>query len=168
MEYRKTELLEVSEVMKIIDSAKEYLKKQGLDQWQDGYPNDMVIENDVKAGISYVWVENSEIFGTTALSFDGEVTYEEIHEGNWKSNQKYGVIHRMAVSEKAKGSGVAVQMMNDAEKICTQNKVYSIKVDTHENNKPMQRLLEKLGYEYCGIIYLENGDKRVAFEKLLK
>lgn len=58
--------------------------------------------------------------------------------------------------------------MNDAEKICTQNKVYSIKVDTHENNKPMQRLLEKLGYEYCGIIYLENGDKRVAFEKLLK
>ena len=43
--------------------------------------------------------------------------------------------------------------------------VPSIKVDTHENNIPMQSLLKKNGFEYCGVVYLEDGGKRVAFEK---
>jgi hypothetical protein len=31
----------------------------------------------------------------------------------------------------------------------------------------MRRMLEKHGFVYCGIIYLQNGDERVAYEKLL-
>ena len=54
-----------------------------------------------------------------------------------------------------------------AEEICRQNKVNSLKVDTHEENIPMQNLLKKNGFKYCGIIYLEDGGKRVAFEKTL-
>ena len=31
----------------------------------------------------------------------------------------------------------------------------------------MRNGLKKLGFTYCGIIYLENGDPRLAFQKLL-
>jgi hypothetical protein len=31
----------------------------------------------------------------------------------------------------------------------------------------MRRMLEKNGFVYCGIIYLESGDERVAYEKIV-
>ena len=46
-------------ILEIIEKAKIELKKLGLDQWQNGYPNREVIENDIKSGISYV-LENTE------------------------------------------------------------------------------------------------------------
>ena len=42
----------------------------------------------------------------------------------------------------------------------------SIKIDTHKENFVMRGLLEKNGFEYCGIILLEDGAERVAYEKL--
>jgi hypothetical protein len=30
----------------------------------------------------------------------------------------------------------------------------------------MQKLLSKLGYTYCGLIYLEDGAERIAFQKI--
>ena len=30
----------------------------------------------------------------------------------------------------------------------------------------MQHLLEKHGFSYCGIIYLANGDPRLAYQRL--
>ena len=43
----------------------------------------------------------------------------------------------------------------------------SIKVDTHEQNLSMQKLLRKNNFEHCGIIYLQDNSKRIAFEKIL-
>ena len=58
-------------------------------------------------------------------------------------------------------------LMGLADKICEVKKIPSIRVDTHEDNIGMQKLLEKCGFEKCGIIHLENGDPRVAYEKVL-
>ncbi|WP_159436164.1 hypothetical protein [Anaerosalibacter sp. Marseille-P3206] len=41
-------------------------------------------------------------------------------------------------------------------------------VESHKENIPMQNFLKKAGFQYCGIIYLENSDKRIAFEKIIK
>ena len=40
-------------------------------------------------------------------------------------------------------------------------------MDTHDDNLSMQRFLTKYGFNYCGTIYLENKEKRRAYEKLL-
>ena len=39
-------------------------------------------------------------------------------------------------------------------------------VDTHRDNAIMQHNIKKHGFTYCGIIYLANGDKRLAYQKL--
>ena len=31
----------------------------------------------------------------------------------------------------------------------------------------MQRMLAKTGFQYCGVIYLENGSERIAFELMV-
>lgn len=68
---------------------------------------------------------------------------------------------------KSKGQGLASEIIKEIEKMCLSRKIHSIRIDTHEDNKPMQRLIEKNGFKYCGIIYLNDKSKRLAFEKLI-
>jgi hypothetical protein len=30
----------------------------------------------------------------------------------------------------------------------------------------MQHLLDKNGFKYCGVVYLENGSERIAYQKV--
>ena len=164
---RYTKLEDIERVMEIIKQAQQYFKEKGINQWQNGYPNAKVIENDIKNGHSFVLIKNNEIVGTIAISFEGEATYNKIFEGAWKSNDNYAVIHRIAVDHQLKGIGLSSEMIKQTELMCNKKSVGSIKVDTHEDNQAMQRSLIKNGFDYCGVIYLADGGKRVAFEKCL-
>ena len=166
MKLRKSVNEDINNIMQIIDKAKEALKEQGIDQWQNGYPNADVIRNDILNNDSYVFIKNNEIVATSAVSFDGEKTYDKIYDGNWISNDEFAVIHRIAISNKYKGTGIASEIIKMIEAICLDKDVHSIKVDTHEFNIPMQKLLKKNDFKYCGVIYLEDKSKRVAFEKI--
>lgn len=162
---RKTRQEEINKVLNIIDEAKETLKKNNINQWQNGYPNKDVILNDIKKSESYVLDHDGEIIGTTALSFNGEKTYDKIYEGKWLSNGAYAVIHRIAVVKIEGLKGIGTEILKKSEEICLSKGIRNIKIDTHKDNKAMQGLLLKNNYEYCGVIYLEDGSKRIAFEK---
>ncbi len=165
MEFRKTIEEDIDYIMNIIKQAQEYFKEEGIDQWQNNYPNDEVINNDINNGESYVMLDGDDIVATTVISFAKEKSYENILDGKWITNGDYGVIHRIAVENTHKGKGLSHKIIKYAEEVCKQNNIHSIKVDTHEDNILMQSLLKKNGFEYCGIVYLEDGGKRVAFEK---
>ncbi len=165
MEFRKSTTNDIKDIVFIIKQAQEYFKENNIDQWQNGYPNEQVIINDIKSEESYVLVESGRILGTSFLSFRGEKNYDKIYEGKWITNGSYGVIHRIAVLEKEKGRGLAGYIIKSMEHICKQKNIESLKIDTHKSNKSMQKLLEKNGFRYCGVIYLEDGGERVAFEK---
>ncbi|MGZ5192977.1 MAG: N-acetyltransferase family protein, partial [Kaistella sp.] len=87
-------------------------------------------------------------------------------EGKWLSSGKYVVVHRVAVSEGFVGKGIATKLFTEIETVAKSNKVFSIKVDTNYDNPAMLRILEKLGYTYCGEVYFR-GSARRAFEKML-
>lgn len=165
MKFRKSLNSDIPQIMSIIKQAQAYFKEQGIDQWQNGYPNEEVINDDIKNEKSYVMIKDNEIVATTVISFDKELSYKNIIDGEWITNGDYCVIHRVAVDNTYKGLGLSHKIIKYTEEICLEKGVHSIKVDTHEENIPMQSLLKKNGFEYCGIIYLEDGGKRVSFEK---
>lgn len=167
MEFRRAEEADVCSIMKIIEQAQDYLREQGIDQWQNNYPNKETIWNDINNKISYVLLKDNVIIGTVALIFDGEKTYETIYDGKWVSNQEFAVIHRIAVDSDYKGLGLASVIINNIEQLCLAKNINSIRVDTHYDNKSMQQLLTKNKFQYCGIIYLEDKSKRMAYEKLV-
>ena len=39
-----------------------------------------------------------------------------------------------------------------------------LRIDTHEDNLPMQRSLERLGFVRCGKVYIERAGERIAFQ----
>ncbi len=167
MEFRKAVESDIDRIMEIIRQAQAYLKEQGINQWQNNYPNTETIKNDIDKGYGYVLLKEGEIVGTVSVSFDGEKTYEKIYDGKWISNFDYVVIHRIAIDRRFKGRGLASEIMKNIEEMSLKRNIHSIRIDTHEDNKPMQRLIEKNGFQYCGIIYLADKSKRLAFEKLI-
>ena len=167
MEFRKASFNDLPAIMEIIRQAKLYMSENNLDQWKDGYPDEQVIEDDVKKYRSYVLLQNGTLAGTAAVFFDEEKTYRQIFEGKWLTLGDYAVVHRVAMSSAYRNTGAAAVMMKYIEQLSLSKGVHSVKIDTHEDNFPMRKFLGKCGFQYCGIIYLENGDKRLAFEKTL-
>ena len=94
------------------------------------------------------------------MGVDIEPTYRHIEEGAWMEDSPYGVVHRIASSGTVKGVGAAC--INWAFAQCGH-----MRIDTHGDNLVMQRLLKKLGFTYCGVIYVEEDDyPRLAYEKV--
>ncbi len=167
MEFRSACKSDIDEIMDIIKIAQKHFKDNGIDQWQNNYPNHQVIEKDIENKSSYVLIEDEIVVGTVMLSFDGEETYSTIYEGEWLSHGEHAVIHRIAIDFNRKGTGLASNFMAEIEKLCKDKGINSIKVDTHRANIAMQRLLLKNGYKQCGIIYLKDKNERLGFEKLI-
>jgi len=160
MTIRKTTPADLDAVMEIYAYARAYMQESGNpNQWHDNHPPRTLIENDIKTGLSYVCEDESKIVAVFYFNVENEPTYNEI-DGHWLSDEPYGVVHRIARGPGAKGAGAACLEWCVARHA-------NIRIDTHRDNAAMLKLLEKLGYMYCGIIWLENGDERLAYQKLI-
>lgn len=161
-----TEQLDIA--MRIIEEGRSYLKAQGIDQWQNGYPNETGIQQDIAEGKGYFLTDGENCFAYLCIDFDGEPAYDNIN-GEWltKSNSNYMVIHRLAFDEQYRGKGLSSAVFRLAEQFCKEKDVKSIRADTDGDNKIMQHVMSKAGFTYCGTIYFAGSDK-VAYEKIVK
>lgn len=165
---RKSTKNDLTALMTIFNEARGTIAKLGINQWQDGYPQEEVISEDIENERSYLVEVDDKICAVFALFTDGEPTYDKIYNGSWLTGDNrddYIAIHRVAVSVAKRGSGISTAIIKYAEDFAKQNNKKSIRIDTHEGNVVMRRMLEKHGLAHCGIIYLANGDPRVAYEK---
>lgn len=160
MEIRKTTFDDLEAVMEIYANARKFMAENGNpNQWKTHKPQKELIIGDIEIGQSYVCCEEDKILGVFAFIHGEDPTYKVIYEGKWLSDGPYAVVHRIASSGEKKGTGTF--MMKWAEE-----QFPHIRIDTHRDNTVMQNMLNKLGYEYCGIIHLEDGDERMAFERV--
>ncbi len=166
MQIRKTEEKDISRIMPIIRQAQEYMRMQGIDQWQNGYPSEEVFQKDISDEMSYVVEEGERIIGTFAFAVMEEPTYNKIYRGEWMGSEVYGVIHRVAVDNEVKGMGIGGKIIEYVASKCKKQQINTIRIDTHRDNQSMQKMLVKNGFEKRGIIYLKDGAERIAFEKL--
>lgn len=156
---RKTELSDLLTVMGIYEEARKFMRESGNpNQWVNNYPDEKLIINDISKGNSYVCVEGEKIVGVFCFSLEPDPTYFNIYEGSWLNDKPYGVIHRIA--SLSHRNGVASYCLKWCFERCP-----NIRIDTHRDNKIMQNFLIKHGFTKCGIIYLENGAERLAYQK---
>ena len=170
MKLVKATIKEVPVIMRMIADAQHYLAELNIDQWQDGYPNEIQIKLDIKNSDSYLILNDEGVaIGTTVFTFKSEPTYQNIN-GGWITNNNaiYGVIHRLAVADAYRKRGLAKFVFDTCEELVQQHaSATSLRIDTHRQNLGMQGLLKKRDYTYCGVIFLDSGDDRLAFEKVL-
>ena len=170
MEITRAKSRNINELIDLFSEARETISRLGIDQWQNGYPSKEIIEEDIELNRLYVVMSDNKLCGTFVMINDGEPTYDHIFNGNWltgNDSTSYIAIHRVAIAVAARGQGISTKIINYAIEYAKSLSRDSLRIDTHEGNIVMRRMLEKHGFKYCGIIYLENGDARVAYEKTI-
>ncbi len=154
---RKAEVADLPQILEIYERARAFMRETGNPtQWQGGYPQREVLICDIQKGQLYVYETGGEIGCVFVFFIGDDPTYAHI-DGGWMSSEPYGVIHRVA------GSGRERGMFSKCFDFC-RSQTSHLRIDTHADNKVMQHTLEKSGFKKCGIIYLENGDPRIAYE----
>ena len=158
---RKATSADLQKIFDIYESARRFMSISGNpNQWGKTNPPRERTEADLIEDNLYVVDEDGDILAVFYYNFADDPTYKIIYDGSWLNDRPYGVIHRIAVSDAARGKGVSGICFDYAYGVCR-----NLKIDTHKNNIPMQRALAKHGFVKCGIIHLANGDERIAFQK---
>lgn len=161
----------------ILNHAKDFLRSQGLSQWQWGYPSRQNIERDTEAGELYVAYDEQtgEVLGSAMITLGGEPNYDNPLRGAWLTDSPnnyqatYACIHRVTCAPEHRGKGVATSLMTECERQAREAGKRSCRVETHPHNAGMRHIAEKMGYVHCCDI-ASNHDRlhgRVAYEKLL-
>ena len=102
------------------------------------------------------------------MLFDGEPTYSEIKGRGWLNENRYAVVHRIAVADESRRKGIAKEILFYTEELCRERGIADIRIDTHRDNLAMRSLLKKMGYAHCGRITLTSGAFREAYHKEVK
>ena len=168
LRFRKGLEADLDRVMELVADAQNWFRTQGIDQWQDGYPTRELILSDILGGENYIVEHNGAVVATFVASFAGEPTYAEIKGKGWLNENRYAVVHRIAVAGECRRRGIAKEILHYAEELSVEQGVDDIRIDTHRDNVAMRTLLKKLGYLHCGRITLTSGAFREAYHKRLK
>lgn len=176
-------------ILAVIAAAKQIMRASGnSQQWVGNYPSGDAIRADVERHGGYV-IEEVELSGATegltpqetktqeALSTNGsrreiiayfaflpspEPTYANIYDGTWADDTcPYYVLHRIA--SRADVHGIFEDIIR-----FSLSQTNNIRIDTHRDNLIMRHNITKHGFEYCGIIYLQNGDERLAYQRVVR
>jgi Cof subfamily protein (haloacid dehalogenase superfamily) len=160
---------DLPEVMRIIADAQSDFRARGIDQWQNGYPNEVAIRRDIARGESYVVTRGGQVVATAMITFAPDPNYAVIYGGEWllAAPKSYATIHRIAVDLGERGQGIAEWIVGQTERMCRKRGADSLRIDTHRDNRSMQRVAEKNGMTLCGIIHLADGAERLAYEKIM-
>ena len=158
MEIRKSTADDVPAILEIFWSAKAYMAAHGNPtQWGGGYPGEALLSADIQSGNLYVMCLDSTIEGVFALIPGEDPTYRYIENGAWHSSRPYATIHRLA--SRGTTRGIAKACFD----FCLERSSY-LRIDTHEDNRPMQQAVTRCGFQKCGTIYLTDGSPRIAFD----
>lgn len=144
-------------ILEIYANARSFMARTGNpSQWGTNHPPRAQTEEDIRTGRLYVITEGKAIHGVFFFTTEPDPTYAVIYDGAWHSAAPYGVIHRIAGDGNGGIVAAAVEFARTKERY--------IRIDTHRDNTVMQHTLAKNGFQYCGVIHLENGDPRLAFD----
>ncbi len=162
---------DIDAIMAIVKDAKASMKENHIDQWQGDYPQKEIFLEDISNGNCYV-VEEDSIIGVMCMflresELDNEDNYDYIEEGDWLNHDSYVVVHRSAILSKYKGKGYMQQMFEYAKEYALKHGINNLRVDTHKDNLPMRKAIKKYGFVECGVVYMYDQTKRLAFMKVI-
>ena len=158
MKIRKATLDDIDSLIKLYEHARqEMIKNNNPLQWGNTEPSTDKLISRIKDGNHYIVEKDGVFCGAFSAITGRDPTYTHI-VGKWLNDNPYITIHTIASNNKEKGVlKAAIDFGFTLEN--------TVRIDTHENNAIMKYLLEKYGFTYCGVIYLENSEPRHAYMK---
>ena len=160
---RKAEKQDLSRIYEIYEIARQFMRDNGNHaQWGEGDRPEELLEDDIQQGNLYVLEgDEAQIHAVFVFVEGPDPVYLHIEQGSWRSESEYAAVHRVASDGTVRG---VLGIIMDHCKA----QMPHLRIDTHEDNKVMQHVLEKYGFVRCGIVYMPDGNPRIAYELLEK
>ena len=159
LEIQQGQKCHLERIMELYARARKFMAEHGNPtQWPPTYPPRDLVERNIQEGHVFVCMAEGRIVAVFYYRIGEDPTYQVIKDGNWLNDGEYGVVHRITSDGSVRG----------AASFCLQwawEQCGNLRIDTHRDNVVMQNLLKKNGFEYCGIIYVNNGEERLAYQK---
>ena len=151
---------DLPEIFAIYARARDFMKETGNpNQWSDIWPPEDLVREDVRLGCSFVCEAAGRVEGVFMLQSGLEPSYAVLEDGTWQSDAPYHTIHRIAASGRVHG------VFSFCIRWCHARCGY-LRIDTHADNKVMQHLILKNGFRRAGIVHLDDGTDRIAYDLL--
>ena len=164
---RKANKTDLENIMLMYRSCVAGMIANGIDQWDESYPNAEVIMEDLIAQTYFVAIENNIIIAGINIDQNQDDTYLAI---DWEDKKtQFLVVHRLAVKVEFWNDGIGKSLMLFTENLVTEKGLNSIRLDTYSGNPKAMEFYRRLGYSELGTIDLKpDKDKYHCFEKIIK
>ena len=141
--------------------------ENGIDQWDDTYPNTEIISEDLNVGTYYVAEMDGTIIGGVNIDKNQDTTYLAL---DWEDiSDSFLVVHRLGVKKEFWNKKIGKDLMLFTEKLVIEKGMKSIRLDTYSGNPKAMEFYRRLGYTEIGTIDLKpNKEKYYCYEKIIK
>ncbi|MBL7932589.1 MAG: GNAT family N-acetyltransferase [Bacteroidia bacterium] len=166
MHLRLANISDIPQILKLVSEVVPFMNADGNLQWDNNYPNKEAFTRDIHLMKLWVAELDGNVAGVSAITTDQDPEYADV---GWDLNETAIVTHRLAVSPRYHGKGVAIALMKKAEEEAIRRGIKTLRIDTNSMNKATQNLFPKMGYVFSGEIGLSYrpGLRFFCYEKRL-
>jgi ribosomal protein S18 acetylase RimI-like enzyme len=156
----------IPSVVRLIAACTQTMRAQGIDQWDEIYPNAEISAKDVDSRSLYVLEEGNRCIAAVALNQEQDQAYQQVR---WVGGEPVLVVHRLCVDPAYQGHGIGNRVMAFAEAHAQQQAYVSVRLDAYTGNPRAIRLYERRGYRQAGQVYFPRRILSfLCFEKILR
>ena len=155
-------LADFDDVWDVFQCATRQMCTLRIFQWDDIYPSQKDIRDDIENGHMYLLTEGDAVLSVVTLNTQQDEVYQT---AAWEG-QNPAVIHRLCVHPRFWNKGAGRQTMVFAEQQLMNSGFDSVRLDAFSQNPSALALYERMGYKRKGEVRFRKG-LFYLYEKLL-
>lgn len=153
--FRKASIEDFKEITALYHAAVDKMIENRIYQWDEIYPNDEILIEDILQGEMHLFVTDGRIAACVIINEDQD---EQYSTGSWRySAGKVAVIHRLCVHPDYQGFGIGKKTVQLTEALAKEKGYGIIRLDAFSQNEHAKNLYRNLGYTYAGEISFRKG-----------
>lgn len=144
---------DIDQIMAIVHETIEDLNQEGNYQWDDKYPTEARFLEDINNNHLYIVESEDKVAGFICMNQEEDEAYQTLE---WRLDKPALVIHRFAIKRDKLRQGLGTKLVEFAIRFARNKGLNYVKVDTNSKNSRMNRLFQKLGFNYVGQVRLRH------------
>lgn len=164
-EFRLANIEDMPDIIHLFKAAIDDMCSRGIQQWDEIYPAEELLCDDVVNRQMYVLVCGRAIVSVAVINEEQDEGYEK---ASWKfEGEKAAVLHRLCVSPAYQNRGYGKETVLLVENAMKGAGYTAVRLDAFSQNPSALRLYEGLGYVRAGEVMFRKG-RFLLYEKLLR
>jgi ribosomal protein S18 acetylase RimI-like enzyme len=148
MKIRKAELKDLNIIIDIFRNAINVMNYNSIDQWDEIYPTNTILEQDILRKQMYAVIKDDTIVSVVVVNNEFDEQYKN---GNWQyDNERFAVVHRLCVNPIYQNQKIGKETMIMIEDLLRKEGIQSIRLDAFSLNPYALKMYETLGYQKVG------------------